>query len=623
MSQISQFDRVCFQNLIVKDHANFNATTEFRKEMRIKGPVSSGDRTKPIEICSDVHIKGNVSSTLNTLITQEMFKEGTLRITKPGTYSLSEDILFNPTLTRDDLPANGFWFAAISIETDDVTIEGNGYDIRLSDEYAALNPANIYTAVLLGNNVFAGALFGVNGSIYPDTPLYVAAQNVTINNLRVSYSSHFAIRGSNNACVRIQGCSFENCLVTAVALQGPIELIVDNCKFKGATIPAPSIAEQTLLLLLRQTLQTMITNNVPGAVAELAALNAWVASNPARFMPNEPYPGTLYGIFISAGATAVFRFPMNSATNAVSQGVGGGRECENVKITNCEFRDFIVSARELVMVGTNLPQPANDPPFPGVPLVVIPLSFLGGFSQLQWRDVFPYGVFAPNAFAHAITFVGNWIYPQLSPGQQGLIPANTPQIITSVLTSNLGLFNANAAPIVGQNDQIIKGLFGIRVVGAVNVLMDNIFMENFQSVGPSAVDPTTLPGYGSITPQPIVRNRMNDAWFSSVEVCENVKISNSYWDGITSAHGWVFGLDNPQETHNYMVENSLVENMSAPGLATSAVEPAGQVFAYTADNSLAGDVFINVTTENLSAAGGVTHFPAAGPTVTLINAIAL
>lgn len=556
-------------------------------------------------------------------ISQDSFKDGTLRITEPGIYNLCENILFNPTLTRADLPVNGFWFAAISIETDDVTIEGNGFDIRLSDEFASINPANVYATILLGNNLFAGPLFGVNGSIYPDTTSYLAANNIHINNLRITYSSHFAIRGSNNTCVSIRGCTFENCLVTAVALQGPIELIIDNCKFKGATIPPPSIPEQTLLLLLRQTIQAMIANNVPGAAAELFALNAWVAANPSRFIPNEPFPGTLYGIFISAGSTAVFRVPMNSATNSLSQVLGGGRECENVKITNCEFRDFTVEIRERVTVGTNLPQPPNDPPFPGVPLVVLPLSFLGSFSQLDWSDVFPSGSFAPNAFAHAIMFAANWIYPQLSPGQQALIPSNTQDIITSILTSNLSLFNSNAAPIVGQYDQIIKGLFGIRAVGVTNLLMDNIFMENFQTIGPSCVDPTTLPGYGSITPQPIVRNRQNDAWFTSIEVCENVKISNSYWDGLTSNHGWIFGIANDRDNHNVLVENSLMKNMNAPGLAASIVEPAGNVFAYTAENNIAGSAYFNVTTENLSAAGTVTHFPTAGPTITLINAIQL
>lgn len=571
----------------------------------------------------DLKVKGNFTANGLFVMTQKDFDTGTLRITQPGTYRLVEDVVFNPTLTRADLPVNGFWFAAISIETDNVVIEGNGFDIRLSDAYAAINPANVYTAILLGNNLFSGNLFGLNGSRYPDTSSYVAANNVRINNLRVSYSSHFGIRGSNNTCVIIKYCSFENCLITSVSLQGPVQLEIDNCKFRGATIPPPSIAEQTTLLLLRQTLQTMITNNVPGSVAELAALNAWVAANPSRFVPTETFPSTLYGIFITTGAVAVFRFPMNSATNATSKFVAGGRDSENVKITNCEFRDFTISARELVTVGTNLPQPPNDPPFPGLPLVVLPLSFLGAFAQLEWRDVFPSGTFAPNAFAHAIAFMANWTYPQLDPGTQSALPPNTPQIITSVLTSNLGLFNANAAPVGGQNDQIIKGLFGIRAIGVTNLWMDNIFMENFQSIGPSPVDPTTLPGYGSITPQPIVRNRMNDVWFTSVEVCENVKISNSYWDGITSAHGWVFGLDNPQETHNYMVENSLVENMSAPGAATSVVEPDGQVFAYTANNGIAGDVFINVTTENLSATGGVTHFPTPSPTITLINAVQL
>jgi len=583
-------------------------------------------KAKSVRACNidtnSLNVKECINSKLHKTLTQESFKTGTLRIKEPGIYSLCENIVFNPTLNRPDLPVNGFWFAAISIETDNVTIEGNGFDIRLSNQYATINPANIYATILLGNNVFAGALFGVNGSIYPDTPEYVAANNVRINNLKVTYSSHFAVRGSNNTSVTITGCAFENCLITGVALQAPIELIIDNCIFKGATIPPPAIAEQTLLLLLRQTFNTMIANNVPGAVAELASLNAWVAANPSRFIPNEQYPGTLYGIFISAGATATFRVPMNGVTNAVSQVVGGGRECENVKITNCKFSDFTVSAREIVTVGTNLPQPPNTPPFPGVPLVVLPLSFLGAFSQLNWNDVFPSGSFAPDAFAHAIMFAANWIYPQLSPQQQGIIPSNTPQIITSILNGDEALFNANAAPIVGQNDQIIKGLFGIRAIGVTNLLMENIFMENFKSVGPPCVDPTTLPGYSSITPQPIVRNRQNDAWFTSVEVCENVKISNSYWDGISSENGWVFGISNDYN-HNFFVDNSIMENMYAPGPTISVVQPAGQVFAYTADSSVAGDVFLNVTTENLSASGGVTHFPVPSPTITLINAIQL
>lgn len=588
----------------------------------IGGTLSIGNK---IVVDKNRNIYANsINTPLHTTIGSDDFADGTLRIKTSGVYSLSENILFNPTLTRNDLPVNGFWFAGISIETDEaVVIDGNGYEIRLSDEYAAINPANVFATILLGNNLFAGSIFGLNGSRYPDSSSYVAANNVTIKNLRVPYSSHFGIRGSNNTTVTIRDCVFENCLITGIALQGPVELIIDNCQFQGATIPAPSIAEQTTLLLLRQTLQTMITNNVPGAAAELVSLNNWVAANPSRFVPNEPYPSTLYGIFITAGTTAIFRFPMNSATNATSKIFVDGRDPENVKITNCKFSDFTISARERVMVGTNLPQPPNDPPFPGVPVIVLLLSFLGSFSQLEWIDVFPSGSFAPNAFAHAIMFVANWVYPQLSPGQQAVIPANTPQIITSILTNNLALFNANAAPIVGQNDLYIKGLFGIRAVGVTNFWMDNVFMENFQSVGPSAIDPTTLPGYGSITPQPIVRTRQSDVWFASVEVCENVKISNTYWDGLTSAHGWVFGLANDQETHNYMVENSLMENMSAPGTATSVVEPDGQVIVYNADNGIAGSTFINVTTENISATGGVTHFPAAGPTVTLINAIQL
>lgn len=585
---------------------------------------STPSNPPPLQEIINHHHHTESTNGFVTYLKNNSFRSGTLRIKKPGTYVLTENIIFNPIYPskRSDVPINGFWFAGISVECEGrVVIDANGFEFKLSNQYAALNKTNVFTTILLGNNLFAGNLFGLNGSRFPDTSSYFAAEDVTIENMRVTYTTHFGIRGSQNENVTIRGCHFENYHITAIALQGPINVTIDHCDFRGSTIPIPTVGNQTTLSLLRQTLVSMVGNNVTGAQYELDSLDYWVDTNPLRFTSDALLPGTLYAIFISAGATAVFRIPMNSATNEFSQIIAGGRECENVLITNCTFKDLIISPTEKISVGTNIPQPPNTPPFPGIPLPVFLMSLFGSFGQIQWQDIFPDGTFAPNAFAHALAFIGDQAYPTIGPAQ-GLVPANTPDIFTSILNSDETMFNNNAAPMVGFDGDLIKGLFGIRAVGVTNLTMDNIFMENFQNIGPSAIDPTTLPGYGSITPQPVVRNRQNDVWFASIEVCENVKITNSYWDGISSEHGWVFGIANDSETHNFTVENSIMKNMTANGTATSAVEPDGQVFGYTAEQIIGGATFINVTTENLVATGGATSFPA-GPGIALINAIAL
>ena len=59
MSQISGFDRVCFQNCIVKDHLLVSGTSEFRKDSKFKGTVNFD---KKVVFEGDVEIKGNLTS---------------------------------------------------------------------------------------------------------------------------------------------------------------------------------------------------------------------------------------------------------------------------------------------------------------------------------------------------------------------------------------------------------------------------------------------------------------------------------------------------------------------------------------------------------------------------------
>ncbi|GMH93165.1 hypothetical protein TrVE_jg8497 [Triparma verrucosa] len=62
------------------------------------------------------------------LCDQDDFKDGTVRITEPGLYVLTEDIVFDPA---DGAYTLGF-FAAITVETDGVILDLQGHTIRQS-----------------------------------------------------------------------------------------------------------------------------------------------------------------------------------------------------------------------------------------------------------------------------------------------------------------------------------------------------------------------------------------------------------------------------------------------------------------------------------------------------------
>jgi len=89
------------------------------------------------------HLK---ASPVTVLLSQIDFDAGTYRITSPGRYVLSEDIVFAPLPQNDFWPRTrdpaypqgayflGFW-AAVTIETADVWLDLNGHTLRMSDAF--------------------------------------------------------------------------------------------------------------------------------------------------------------------------------------------------------------------------------------------------------------------------------------------------------------------------------------------------------------------------------------------------------------------------------------------------------------------------------------------------------
>ena len=151
-------------------------------------------------------------------LTQNDFTEGTVRITKPGIYILKENIIFNPNQSNDFFPRMnqlekfpmgnsgpfhlGF-FAAITVESDNVMIDLNGKTIKQSALHNI--EQRFYAHIELASSPFipnqGPGDFGKTIKI---------PKNVCIMNGTLGLSSHHGIHGNKMENVVIHNVVFKD-----------------------------------------------------------------------------------------------------------------------------------------------------------------------------------------------------------------------------------------------------------------------------------------------------------------------------------------------------------------------------------------------------------------------------
>ena len=186
-----------------------------------------------------------------TLLGQADFEDGTLLITEPGRYRLTEDISFNPhpvgSLGDDgvtvldaytaglpfpsqfgggpgqyDPAAFGLGFyTAIAISADGVTLDLNGHTIAQHPEHALLQ--RFFAVIETADRPFIPGQgpHGFGATI-------ASATNLIIENGTIGLSSHHGIHGNGNQNVTIENVDFVDFEVGAIALNGVQGLKVKN-----------------------------------------------------------------------------------------------------------------------------------------------------------------------------------------------------------------------------------------------------------------------------------------------------------------------------------------------------------------------------------------------------------
>ena len=264
----------------------------------------------------------NTSPQIN--LRQSDFNHGTLRITQPGYYVLSENIVFNPASLfptqqqidsglypiGTDGPYHLGFFGAIAVETSNVVIDLNGRSITQSVEHNLLQ--RFFAVVELANSPF---IPGQGPHSFIDTFGWRPASNTLIMNGGLLNSSHHGVHGNQNANVMVYNTTITNYEVAGVALNGATGSIVSNNVMKGnnTTVNILSSFPQSLFAL--RALKRLGEETSP----VYTALKSDVDLATSEILNNQPqttyfenttgkYDGNMYGIVLNIKGVVINKF---------------------------------------------------------------------------------------------------------------------------------------------------------------------------------------------------------------------------------------------------------------------------------------------------------------------------
>lgn len=516
-------------------------------------------------------------------LTQNDFASGTYRIQTPDLYILDENIEFNPTpiaeATRTDKPVSG-WFAAITVEVDNVVIDLNGKTLEAAQEFVDTHYFKAYANIELDNSPFGGVLFGFVGASFPGDTTFVATNNSIVKNGTLGRSSHWGIHGNTNHNIEIHDVYVKDFEVAGIEMNGTTNTDIHDVKITGnehliAVTPMVAAAE-TLI----DYLTTLSQNGFPGAAEQLASLEEYVATHPEIFdNPVLLPPNGFYGLFFTSGFTSATNFPMTPVDCAVAAFLADGGPVENIKIKNIEMQGIIAAPQEFVLIGSRL---TNDIAF-NTSLVGLPVFGCG-----RWSDAFDaQGNFAPNALLQAQVFAVN-SQILLNPGLTGSLPANYPAIAASILVPDQATFIQETLPIFGRalDGFLVKGVFGLRLDCADKGCVEAIVISEVKNLGMEGVEVAQLPA-GQFYPDLMqVPYAGNDVWGYEFATCQGTELKYLSTANVFSTHGDSFGIHLAANDSYMCLKHCQAQDICAAGdNTTSLVNPPSNVYGFSVEGN--------------------------------------
>ena len=309
---------------------------------------------------------------------QKDFENGTVRITTPGIYILTENIIFNPNEEADFLPTEtqsevkgiypqnmsgpyhlGF-FSAITIESDDVLLDLNGKTLSQSPNhnfqqrfYANIELANMPFIHTQGPGDFKGAMTFKSGN------------RLLIQNGNLGLSSHHGIHGNSSHKTIIRNLNISNFEVAGIALNGTTNGIISDVVIRDAKQDVPILSTYSSARFIRKFLEahkdSSIMFNGKTVSNILKSINDDLNNTFTAFKskkpipdnylknPNIGYDGNIYGIVLNIKGVVVNGF-INKRTAAMEGN-------ENIILNNIDISGIISNPVEII--GVSVPTPKS------------------------------------------------------------------------------------------------------------------------------------------------------------------------------------------------------------------------------------------------------------------------
>jgi len=216
----------------------------------------------------------NINSSRNIYyLSNSDFINGTFRITNSGNYILSEDIIFDPCATNNykpfehDIksgkysdkigsPYNLGFFAAITIETNNVILDLNGFSIKQSIGHN-LNQ-RFFACIELASSPFIPKQGPISMSQKSN---FVAASNCVIKNGFLGKSSHHGIHGNDMNKVVIKDLVITDFEVAGIALNGATDSIIKNVKIKDSSTNVKILSTFSQCSIINKFIKKIKLNN--------------------------------------------------------------------------------------------------------------------------------------------------------------------------------------------------------------------------------------------------------------------------------------------------------------------------------------------------------------------------
>ena len=475
----------------------------------------------------DTNKKENYMYNSNTnfatiYLTNNSFKNGTVRITVPGRYILKEDIVFNPNEDNDFQPkdlqiisgqypmekGSGFhlgFFAAITVETENVIIDLNGHTIKQSKMHNLQQ--RFFSLIELANSPFipkqGPAKFSTENN-------YKAANFVQIKNGVFGRSSHHSIHGNGMKNILITDAEFNDFEVAAIALNGATKSTLKNLRINGTSQKIPVVSAYSQARFIRTFLKK-IKKEYPNATLNLHTgeknidtiteelnnaldFTKTLVSNEReidnKLFRNETglYDGNAYGIVLNSRGIVVNDFIKERTKDSVGN--------ENIYLENIVIKDIITEPKEHIGI---TPQKLKDPEKERRRLERAMLQpAFGGKAQVgpigdifRINDVIQNGKYKEDVLSNAQLIISKYSTPK-SEKEKGTANISPELVQWTEDGSNITdiLSKAKLGFVHGVDSMVhhMKGNIGLFISAGKNIVVDGLTIDNIHSKGNSVGD---------------------------------------------------------------------------------------------------------------------------------------